>query len=69
MVEARRISSCGGVELVPGVCYLAEEFQSRRVGGTKGSERGCNELVSSSFYVGGMFVYFHAFIPCNYFWV
>ena len=69
MVEPRRVSPSGSVELVTGVCNLAEEFQSRRVGGTKGSECGCNELVSSSFYVGGMFVYFHAFIPCNYFWV
>ena len=65
MVEARRISSCGGVELVPGVCYLAEEFQSRRVGGTKGGECGCNEFVASSFYIGGMFIDFRAFIPCN----
>ena len=60
VVESRRVSPCSGVELVSGVCNLAEEFQSGRVGGTKGSECGCNKLISSSFYVGGVFIDFHA---------
>ena len=69
MMESRRVSPRSCIKFVSGVCDLAEEFQSRRVGGTKRSECGCNKLVSSSFYVGGMFVDFHSFIPCNYFWV
>ena len=69
MVESRRVSSCGDVELVPGVRDLSEEFQSGRVRGTKGSECGCNKLVASGFYVGGMLVIFHAFTGSDSFWV
>ena len=69
MVEARRVSPCSGVELVTGVCNLAEEFQSRRVGGTKGSECGCNKLVTCSLHVCSMFMNFYTFASPNYFWV
>ena len=69
MMESRRVSPRSCIKFVPGVRDVAEEFQSRRVGGTKGSECGCNKLISSSFYVGGVFVDFHAFVPCNPFWV
>mgnify|MGYP004257858199 CR=1 FL=1 len=68
MMESRRVSPCGGVELVSGVRNLAKEFQSRRVRGAKGSESGCNKLVASGFYVGGMLVNFHAFTGSNSFW-
>ena len=69
MVKPRRVSPCSGVELVSGVRNPAEEFYSGRVRGTKGSECGCNKLVPSGFYVGGMLVNFHAFTGSNSFWV
>ena len=69
MMESRRVSPRSCIKFVPGMRDLAEEFQSRRVGGTKGSECGCNKLVSSSFYVGSMLVNFHAFTGSNLFWV
>ena len=69
MVESRRVSSRSCFEFVAGVRDLAEKFQGRGVRGSKGGECGCNELVTDSLHVCGMFVYFYAFAAPNAFWV
>ena len=69
MVKPWHVTACSRVQLVPGVCYLTKEFQSRRVRGSKGSESGCNELVASIFYVGSILVNLDTFAPCHSFWV
>ena len=66
MMKSRRVSPRSCIKFVSGVCDLAEEFQSRGVGGTKGSECGCNKLVSSGFYIGSMLIDFHAFTGSDY---